>query len=75
MVDWIKNLLLRIPRPMWQVGLAYKDDIQWGYVLEAIDWNLIRDEWQACGEDEHIELRRRWISPARLEKAGEFGGW
>ena len=79
------KFLDRIPRIAYQVGMdeSYTDKqgifhkrIYWGYVVFGIKWlkqNLELEREYA--DDDIFVWRPVIISPAKLEKMGEFMGW
>lgn len=66
---WVKSQLDRIPRRAYQIYLnGYA-----GYIV--FDRAFLDTEIEYCEADDVIEIRRLWMSPAKLHTYPEFQGW
>ncbi len=78
-VQWLKRLFDRIPRYAYQIGLVEHPGCRpyYGYVVfgRKDHRQCLQSEIDEIQGDEQFMSRRVWISPARVERNGEFPGW
>jgi hypothetical protein len=79
MAHWLRGFLNRIPRPAFEVCLFWGNgDIQPGFIVftqEECDSAIAAYNEDVVNGGSIACFRKKWISPAKVEKLPEFQGF